>query len=97
MCAGRYYISMKLTRLHKTLNRMMGMSDEAWSVLRGALIMCCALLFSAFVIIIDLGEINAGNYNLYRSAVELAESPPALLFTAAIVSVCIEERVNPGT
>ena len=84
---------MKNSRIHKAINRILDMSNPAWYVMRAAFITSCTMLFIAFIILIEIGEITYGNAIYYLFAQELFASPPHLLLVAVIISVCIEERV----
>ena len=70
------------------------MSDIAWVVIRINLLLSCASLLAALIILIAIGDTNTDNIHLYLTAKELMNMPPALLFIAGIGSVCIEERVS---
>ena len=70
------------------------MSNIAWVVVRINLVLSCASLFAALIILISIGDINTENINLFLTARELINIPPALLFVAVIGSVCIEEKVS---
>ncbi len=72
--------------------RLASMCDAAFFVLLGTLRVSCAMLLCSFSLLVHIGELTPANYNLYRTAVELAVSPAGLLLLAVIVSVIMEEK-----
>ena len=61
-----------------------------WAV-RTVLAMCCALVFSAFVLCLFAGEPCAGNYRTYRLARAMAETPAGVLLLAGIGLIIVED------
>ena len=54
---------------------MLNMCDLAYEVTARSLILCCVMLFSAFMLLVDAGGYTAATYSTYR----LAQSwPPPL-------------------
>ena len=73
------------------------MSEPAYGVLRGTLMLSCALLLCAVLILLRIGgvTVHTYTYELYLCALELVRSPVAMLLTAFVAVVGIEERLSP--
>ena len=76
----------------RILRRMLNMCDLAYEVTARSLILCCVMLFCAWMLLLDGGVFTAGTAHLYRLARELMTLPQAVLLIAALASVLIEER-----
>ncbi|HHU23271.1 MAG TPA: hypothetical protein GXZ52_07675 [Clostridiales bacterium] len=80
--------------LRKLLHRILNMCNPAWGALKGTLMLCCAMVFCAFIILVEIGPVSIDTYHLYLYAKELATAPAGLLLIAAIGTVCIEEQAE---
>ena len=78
--------------MRKLLTRMSTMCDEAYFIIRCAVIITGTLLLCSILIIVVAGKFSTDTYELYRLAEELYRLPQAVLIIAAIGSVIIEER-----
>lgn len=58
--------------------------------MRAVLILCCAMVFGAFVLCLFAGEPCAANFRSYRLAQALAEAPAKVLLLAGIGLIVIE-------
>ena len=70
------------------------MNEYTYSVVRGSLLLSCTLLLSAALMLLKVGEVTVHNYELYTCALEFIRAPAGLLLFAAVVSICIEERLR---
>ena len=64
-----------------------------WGLLavRITLILCCAMVFGAFVLCLFAGEPCVGNYRSYRLARYMADTPAGVLLLAGIALMIIED------
>lgn len=76
----------------RLVNRILTMCQPSWDALKGTLMVCCAMAFCSFVILIDIGEPTISTYCLYRIAQELSSAPAGLLLIAGIGTVLVEEQ-----
>lgn len=58
---------------------------------RIVLILCCVMVFAAFVVCLFAGEPALGNYKAYRLARALAQTPAGVLFVAGIALIVVED------
>ncbi len=68
------------------------MCDAAWEVTWRSLALCCVLLFSAFMLLVDAGPFTAETYATYRLASELATAPQWILLLSVLLAAVIEDR-----
>lgn len=73
--------------------RILAMSPAAWEIVVKALIFSCALVFCAWLLLMDAGALTAANYDTYLLARELYTIPQAVLLIATLAGVIVEERV----
>ncbi len=59
--------------------------------MRITLILCCAMVFGAFVLCLFAGEPCAGSFRLYRLARSMAETPAGVLLLAGIGLLIVED------
>ena len=78
--------------LKNLISRMLVMCEPAYMLLRGAMLLSCALLFCSLMILISIGQPTYHTYELYLCAKEMSTAPAALLLLASIGTVCIEEH-----
>ncbi len=71
------------------------MSEPAWELTIRSLQLSCALLFAAWLLLLDAGTYSARTCEAYRMAQELALLPEGVLLFAAIAGAVIEERQAP--
>ena len=81
-----------MSMLRKLIGRMFSMCEHAYIIFKYSLILSCVLAFCAFMILVDISPYQVETYDLYRLAVSMSETPAALLFIAAVGSVCIESQ-----
>lgn len=53
---------------------------------------CCVMVFAAFVICLFAGTPCAANFNLYRLAQEMADTPAGVLLLAGIALIIFESQ-----
>lgn len=70
------------------------MSVYASIILRVTLMLSCAMLLGALVLLIYIQEPGVENWELYRLATELYRTPAGLLLLAVIISACVEEKTK---
>lgn len=76
----------------KLIRRILAMSEPAWWVTLRALQLSCAVLFAAFVLLLDAGAYSADTSRAYGLARELASLPQLILLLAVIAGAVIEEQ-----
>ena len=72
--------------------RLRQMSRPARFILKISLLISCAYLISALIIIISAGEFTARNYEMYLLARYLYNTPQSILLVSVIVSAVVEEQ-----
>ena len=70
------------------LNRM---TDDTYSLLRGALLLSATMTFCALLLFLQSGGLTATGYAAYKSAQELMSLGALVLFLAALGSAFVEE------
>lgn len=78
-------------KLKPILRRMLSMCPDAWYIFIRSIQLCCLLLFCALALLIKWDSSMFSGYEPYMTAMALCETVQALLLTAVIVSVCIED------
>ena len=76
----------------RILRRMLNMCDLAYEVTARSIILCCVMLFSAFMLLVDAGGYTAATYSTYRLAQELAAAPQWILLLSVLGAAVIEDR-----
>lgn len=82
--------------MKKLLRRMLGMCEPSYILFKYSLILTAAMLFGAFVVLLQAGELNSRSYELHHLARFLYETPAAILLVASIASVVIEDLRSGG-
>jgi hypothetical protein len=67
------------------------MCDLSWEILTKALLLSCVMLFCAFMLLANTGEMTLQNYTTYLLAEELYRMPPGLLLLAVLGGAVIED------
>lgn len=80
--------------MKRLIKRMSMMCDEAYYIIKSALILTAVLLFCSMIIYLFAGSFSPDTYKIYRLAEELFRLPQAILFIAAIGSVILEEQLK---
>jgi len=80
--------------LKKIFSRAACMSDAAWYIWRGALMISCALLVGSAILLISAGPFSPATYDLYRYAREMQRLPVGILLIGVLGSVIIEDIVT---
>lgn len=80
--------------MKKLVKRMSRMCDEAFFVVKSAIILTAVLLFCSLLLYLSAGRFTPDTYKIYRLAEELFRLPQAVLFIAAIASVLFEEQLS---
>lgn len=78
-------------KLKPVLHRMLSMCPDAWYIFLRSIQLCCVLLFCAFMLLLQWNERMLEHYELYMTAMSIAEVTQALLLIAVLLSVCIED------
>lgn len=78
-------------KLKKVINRMLGMCPEAWYIFRRGLQLCAALLFGAFMLLLEWNGSSFDRHALYFTAMSLNETAQAILLIVVLFSVLIED------
>lgn len=81
-------------KIRKTLDYILTMRPEAWSILIGTLRLSCTMLFCAFVLMIDLQQPTMATLPIWRGALEYASFPAILLLCAVIASALVDEHLR---
>ncbi len=68
------------------------MSEAAYSVLSCSLLLSCAMLFGAWVLLVHMGSLTPAERTLWLTARELYTSPAGILLLGGVASVLLEER-----
>ena len=79
--------------MKRILERVSDMSPQAFSVLRGGLLVACTLLACSLIIRAFAGPLSASTYILHKYSQTLSELPFIVLFEAVFGSAIIEEQV----
>ena len=76
--------------MKKFLHSFKNISPAGLLGVRITLVMCCAMVFAAFVLCISAGQPGAGTYHTYRLAKAMAEAPAGVLLLAGIALIIVE-------
>lgn len=79
----------------RTLQRVLAMSPEAWEATIRALQLAVALLFGAWLLLLDAGTYTAAEADSYSLARELVSLTQAVLLIGVLAGALIEERRAP--
>jgi hypothetical protein len=77
--------------MKKIIKRLAIMGEPAYSILKGCLLISCALLLGAAVLHLLGDGFSATTYPIYYCAKEMAQLPAAILLIATIGSVIVED------
>ncbi len=84
---------MNMGLLRKIINRIGQMTDLAWTILHGALIVSAAMLASAAVLYMASLPPSRDTYFVYKCAEEMFSMPPAVLLVGILGSVIAEDII----
>ncbi len=73
---------------------MLSMCEQSYIIVRYSLILSCVLALCSFSILLYIGPYSVETYDLYRLAMQMAQTPAALLLIAGVGSVCIEYQTT---
>ena len=77
--------------MKKFLHSFSKVSASGLLAVRVTLILCCVMVFGAFVLCLFAGEPCAANFRSYRMAQALAETPAGVLLLAGIGLIIVED------
>jgi hypothetical protein len=80
--------------MKKYTKSIVSMSDEAYYILRSAVIITCVMLICSLVTIIVAGGLSVNTYSTYYYGIELLQLPQAVLIVALLTSVIAESIVK---
>ena len=66
-------------------------SDAGFWGVRIVMILCCVMVFAAFVLCLFAGEPSAESFHAYRLARAMAETPAGVLLVAGIALMIVED------
>lgn len=78
--------------MKRFLHSLKEISPAGLLAVRIILTLCCAMVFAAFVICLFAGEPCAANFELYRLAQEMADTPAGVLLLAGIGLIILESQ-----
>ena len=72
------------------------MSEMAYGIWRGTLMLCCAIMLCAFAILIDIDQSSADTWSwpLFELACEMFRLSASLLLIASLGVFCIEDKMK---
>lgn len=79
-------------QIKKLIHSILKMNDLSWILIRLTLIMSCCIVFSAFVGLLRIGDLNIDTYHTYLIAKEIASAPAGLILIAGIGTIMLEDR-----
>ena len=72
------------------------MNESSWVLAKFTLVLSCAIVFAALVVLIDTGELTDDTYHIYLMAKEIAATPAGLFLISGIGSILLEDRSKRG-
>lgn len=85
---------MKLKTLRKIFGRVQEMSGLAYLILMVGLLVSCACLGAALLLLLTSGQFSVGSYHSYQMVKELFSLPVSIMLIAIIGSACLEDLLK---
>jgi len=74
--------------------RLREMGEATYTILRGGLLVSCALLVCSLTLTLTAGPLTFDTYYIHAVANAMRDMAPGILFIAVVGSACVESRTQ---